>query len=402
MPLNCTLQDYVRAVLVGARPGLAAASLQAQDASGLMARRLAAYTAGLALLGAGQQDGGGGSGDGAGAGADGRELEEKKASALVSALEAELGGITSVPDLTEVGAAPTFIWACAHSAMMSCLDGTCLVCISSAVELSGWARVPGVGPAFLPAYALVDCLSACFAAANCQITEKVMEVFEAGSPLGCVALELLPKAVTLLQVGRGLVPGYMRSRSACSRAVRRLQASGTCRRSLQVTSAWCLQRTAGSRHASRAVALEPSAAGRQARACCADGGRRRGRPGRLLRLYRHHQPRVPVQLAAAQHRQGAGGAARLPPVSLGPRVRALLFRLALIRGLKSSHMCACRHCPLLCAPGAVFATLCDAPPRVGCLCCAGPRRGLSGWSRRPGSAPGWQTCRTCPPSCTSC
>ncbi|KAL4443971.1 hypothetical protein ABPG75_011708 [Micractinium tetrahymenae] len=127
--------EYVRAVLVGARPGLAAASLSAQDASGLMARRLAAYKASLALLGAGQQ-GEGGSGDDAGAGAEGPQLEEKAAAALVSVLEAELGGITSAPDLTE-------------------------------------------------------------------ITEKAMEVFEGGSPLGCVALELLPKALALLQAGGG-------------------------------------------------------------------------------------------------------------------------------------------------------------------------------------------------------
>lgn len=98
-------------MLVAARPGLAAAPLAAQDASGLMARRLAAYKASLALLGAGRQEtGGSGGGDEVGAGGEGRLLEERKAAALVSVLEAELGGITSAPDLTEVGAAAIDPW----------------------------------------------------------------------------------------------------------------------------------------------------------------------------------------------------------------------------------------------------------------------------------------------------
>ncbi len=98
-------------MLVAARPGLAAAPLAAQDASGLMARRLAAYKASLALLGAGRQEtGGSGGGDEVGAGGEGRLLEERKAAALASVLEAELSGITSAPDLTEVGAAATDPW----------------------------------------------------------------------------------------------------------------------------------------------------------------------------------------------------------------------------------------------------------------------------------------------------
>lgn len=95
------LQDYVRAVLTAARPGLTASAPSAQDASRLAALRLAAYCAALGLLGpqapadqAGSQEGG----------AATAQLTERQAAALVSVLDTELSGVTGAADLAEVGA----------------------------------------------------------------------------------------------------------------------------------------------------------------------------------------------------------------------------------------------------------------------------------------------------------
>jgi hypothetical protein len=98
-------QAYVRAVLVGARPGLTGAAPTAQQASELTAARLAAYKASLARLG-GSLEGPAEGGDTAGAGSTATAaLTEQQAKALVSVLDSELGSNTSAGDLSDVGAA---------------------------------------------------------------------------------------------------------------------------------------------------------------------------------------------------------------------------------------------------------------------------------------------------------
>lgn len=212
-------QEYVRAVLVAARPGLAAAPLAAQDASGLLARRLAAYKASLALLAVDQQERGG-SGSGDDMDGRGRGLEEKAAATLVSVLEAELGGITSAPDLTEVRAASSFVRRGRGNVCSSVTNQQFHQSnwhhwyLSSVCKLMGFGCLPASLPARLwpaqnPCCALFAAICPTRLCCPCpcrranQVTEKAMEAFEGGSPLGCVALELLPKALTLLQVRTG-------------------------------------------------------------------------------------------------------------------------------------------------------------------------------------------------------
>ena len=96
-------QAYVRAVLVGARPGLTGAAPTAQQASQLAAARLAAYKASLARLG-GTLEAPGGGGEAADAGST-AALTDKQANALVSVLDSELGSNTSAGDLSDVRAA---------------------------------------------------------------------------------------------------------------------------------------------------------------------------------------------------------------------------------------------------------------------------------------------------------
>lgn len=91
----------MRALLVGARPGLTAAPPSAQDASRLAALRLAVYKAVLALLGPpAPADEGEEGGDGP------NQLSERQAAALVSVLDTELASNTGSANLVEVGAAP--------------------------------------------------------------------------------------------------------------------------------------------------------------------------------------------------------------------------------------------------------------------------------------------------------
>ena len=92
-------QEYARALLVGARPGLAGEAEGAQVQSRQTAVQLAVFKAGLKLL----RDGGGDAG---------AELRETEAALLVSALDAELAGMTGTANLTEVGADPGCFQAC--------------------------------------------------------------------------------------------------------------------------------------------------------------------------------------------------------------------------------------------------------------------------------------------------
>ncbi len=80
------MQDYVRAVLTAARPGLAATQPSAVEASKYAAVRLATYRAALSLLAVQEP-----------------ALSERQAAVLVSVLEIELGSCAGCAvDLSEV------------------------------------------------------------------------------------------------------------------------------------------------------------------------------------------------------------------------------------------------------------------------------------------------------------
>ncbi|EFN56539.1 hypothetical protein CHLNCDRAFT_144181 [Chlorella variabilis] len=144
--------EYVRAVLTAARPGLTAAAPSAEDASLLAATRLAVYKAGLALLSAqaeaAQHGATGGSQDSQ---AQGRAAGAAAAAAAAAAAltERQAGELVSVLDM----------------------------------ELGG---ITGAGDLF-------------------EVAETAVEAFESDAPLGCAALDLLPKALALMQAAGGEV-----------------------------------------------------------------------------------------------------------------------------------------------------------------------------------------------------
>jgi hypothetical protein len=210
------LQEYVQAVLVASRPGVTALPCSTHDANRLAAVRLGVYQAVLGLLGAqplaptgsGSQEGADNA-SAAAAASSAPALTERQAADLVSVLDCELGTIGSSGDLSEVGANQ-----CPTSASQQQWLHALLLCCKCLLLIKACRAALDLGLCYAVSWS---------ATAVSQVVEAAFDAFQSDGPLGCAALELLPKALALLQAmgGEVDVPSGEGTAAAC-------QVSGGC------------------------------------------------------------------------------------------------------------------------------------------------------------------------------